>query len=89
MALSNKDFIGETLDLPVDQRLEGTLAATAIAAWLGAAVVRAHHVRADPPGGGHGRRRGRDPGAGRPAPWPGLTDRGSPALSDSRGTIVG
>ena len=46
MALSNKDFVGETLDLPVDQRLEGTLAATAIAAWLGAAVVRAHHVRA-------------------------------------------
>lgn len=46
MALSNKDFVGETLDLPVEQRLEGTLAATAIAAWLGAAVVRAHHVRA-------------------------------------------
>jgi dihydropteroate synthase len=45
MALSNKDFVGETLDLPVDQRLEGTLAATAIAAWLGAAVIRAHHVR--------------------------------------------
>jgi len=46
MALSNKDFVGETLDLPVDQRLEGTLAATAIAAWSGAAVVRAHQVRA-------------------------------------------
>lgn len=46
MALSNKDFVGETLDLPVDQRLEGSLAATAIAVWLGAAVVRAHHVRA-------------------------------------------
>jgi dihydropteroate synthase len=45
MALSNKDFVGETLDLPVDQRLEGTLAATAVASWLGAAVVRAHHVR--------------------------------------------
>ncbi len=45
MALSNKDFVGETLDLPVDQRLEGTLAATAVAAWLGAAVVRVHHVR--------------------------------------------
>ena len=45
MALSNKDFVGETLDLPVDQRLEGTLAATAIAAWLGAAVIRAHQVR--------------------------------------------
>lgn len=46
MALSNKDFIGETLDLAVDQRLEGTLAATAIAAWQGAAVFRAHQVRA-------------------------------------------
>lgn len=45
MALSNKDFVGETLDLPVDQRLEGTLAATAIAAWQGAAMFRAHQVR--------------------------------------------
>ncbi|MBM9465790.1 dihydropteroate synthase [Nakamurella leprariae] len=46
MALSNKDFVGETLDLPVDQRVEGTLAATAIAAWQGVAVFRAHQVRA-------------------------------------------
>jgi len=45
-ALSRKDFVGETLDLPVDDRLEGTLAATAIAAWLGATVFRAHDVRA-------------------------------------------
>jgi len=45
-ALSRKDFIGETLDLPADDRLEGTLAATAIAAWLGATVFRAHDVRA-------------------------------------------
>lgn len=45
MALSNKDFVGETLDLPVGERLEGTLAATAIAAWQGAAVFRAHQVR--------------------------------------------
>jgi dihydropteroate synthase len=45
VALSNKDFVGETLDLPTDQRLEGTLAATAIAAWLGARVFRAHHVK--------------------------------------------
>ncbi|HEX6969827.1 MAG TPA: dihydropteroate synthase [Micromonosporaceae bacterium] len=45
VALSNKDFIGETLDLPVDQRLEGTLAATAVSAWLGARVFRAHQVR--------------------------------------------
>ncbi|HEX6872340.1 MAG TPA: dihydropteroate synthase [Micromonosporaceae bacterium] len=45
VALSNKDFIGETLDLPVDQRLSGTLAATAVSAWLGARVFRAHEVR--------------------------------------------
>ncbi|MDG4768144.1 dihydropteroate synthase [Solwaraspora sp. WMMD406] len=46
VAVSNKDFIGETLDLPVDQRLEGTLAATAVSAWLGARVFRAHQVAA-------------------------------------------
>ena len=44
MALSRKDFVGETLGLPVDERLEGTLAATAVAAWLGARVFRAHDV---------------------------------------------
>ncbi|WP_019870724.1 dihydropteroate synthase [Salinispora oceanensis] len=46
VALSNKDFIGETLDLPAVERLEGTLAATAISAWLGARVFRAHQVQA-------------------------------------------
>lgn len=46
MALSRKDFVGETLGLPVDERLEGTLAATAVAAWLGATVFRAHDVAA-------------------------------------------
>ncbi|MTK01573.1 dihydropteroate synthase [Micromonospora sp. CP22] len=45
VALSNKDFVGETLDLPVTERLEGTLAATAVSAWLGARVFRAHQVR--------------------------------------------
>ncbi len=44
VALSNKDFVGETLDLPIEQRLAGTLAATAIAAWQGARVFRAHQV---------------------------------------------
>ncbi len=44
-ALSRKDFVGETLDLPVDDRLEGTLAATAVAAWLGTVCFRAHDVR--------------------------------------------
>ncbi|WP_243789863.1 dihydropteroate synthase [Saccharopolyspora gloriosae] len=46
MALSNKDFVGETLDVEVSERLEGTLAATAIAAWCGARVFRAHQVAA-------------------------------------------
>lgn len=46
MAISRKDFVGETLDLGIDDRLEGTLAATAIAAWQGATVFRAHDVRA-------------------------------------------
>jgi dihydropteroate synthase len=46
VALSNKDFIGETLDLPVAERLEGTLAATTVCAWHGARVFRAHNVTA-------------------------------------------
>jgi len=46
MALSRKDFIGEALDLGIEERLEGTLAATAIAAWSGASVFRAHDVQA-------------------------------------------
>ncbi|HRW19340.1 MAG TPA: dihydropteroate synthase [Dermatophilaceae bacterium] len=45
-ALSRKDFVGETLDIEADDRLEGTLAATAVAGWLGATVFRAHDVRA-------------------------------------------
>ncbi|WAH97684.1 dihydropteroate synthase [Arthrobacter sp. MMS18-M83] len=44
VSLSNKDFVGETLNLPVGERLTGTLAATAICAWLGASVFRVHQV---------------------------------------------
>ncbi|GAA1904499.1 dihydropteroate synthase [Streptomyces sodiiphilus] len=44
VSLSNKDFVGESLDLPVRQRLLGTLAATAVSAWLGARVYRVHEV---------------------------------------------
>ncbi|AOS61734.1 Dihydropteroate synthase [Actinoalloteichus hymeniacidonis] len=44
MAVSNKDFIGETLDAGPKDRVDGTLAATSIAAWQGAAVFRAHEV---------------------------------------------
>jgi dihydropteroate synthase len=44
VSLSNKDFVGETLDRPVGDRLVGTLAATSVSAWLGARVFRAHNV---------------------------------------------
>jgi dihydropteroate synthase len=45
MALSNKDFVGEALGVgAVTDRLEGTLAATALAAAAGARVFRAHEV---------------------------------------------
>lgn len=42
VSLSNKDFVGEALDRPVDDRLLGTLATTAVTAWLGARVFRVH-----------------------------------------------
>ncbi|WP_033440089.1 dihydropteroate synthase [Saccharothrix sp. NRRL B-16314] len=45
MALSNKDFVGETLGAEVGDRVDGTLAATSVAAWSGAKVFRAHQVR--------------------------------------------
>ena len=44
VALSHKDFIGESLDVGLDERLEGTLAATSVSRWLGARVFRAHDV---------------------------------------------
>ncbi|MDQ3053134.1 MAG: dihydropteroate synthase [Actinomycetota bacterium] len=45
VSLSNKDFIGETLDLTLGERLYGTLAATAVSAWQGARMFRVHEVR--------------------------------------------
>jgi len=43
---SRKSFIGYTLDLPPDQRVEGTAAAVAIAIARGADIVRVHDVQA-------------------------------------------
>jgi len=42
---SRKSFIGKILDLPVEDRLEGTAAAVAAAVLKGAAVVRVHDVK--------------------------------------------
>jgi dihydropteroate synthase len=46
VGVSRKSFIGHLLDRPVDQRLEGSLAATAVAVFLGARIVRTHDVAA-------------------------------------------
>lgn len=46
VALSNKDFIGETLDRERGDRLSGTLAATAMCVERGARIVRGHEVAA-------------------------------------------
>jgi len=43
---SRKSFIGAVLDLPPDERLEGTLAACVVAAVGGAHLLRVHDVRA-------------------------------------------
>jgi dihydropteroate synthase len=42
---SRKSFIGWALDLPVDERVEGTLAAVVFAVSRGAHIVRVHDVR--------------------------------------------
>jgi dihydropteroate synthase len=45
-AVSNKDFIGETLDAAQPDRLAGTLAAVVYCVLHGARIVRVHDVRA-------------------------------------------
>ena len=44
ISTSNKDFVGETLDRPVDQRLLGSLASVAVTAHAGARIFRVHAV---------------------------------------------
>lgn len=46
VGLSRKRTVGEITDQPVDQRLHGSVAAAVIAVMNGAAIVRAHDVRA-------------------------------------------
>lgn len=46
LGTSRKSFIGLTLGLPVDQRLEGTAATVALGIAAGADVIRVHDVRA-------------------------------------------
>jgi dihydropteroate synthase len=46
LGVSRKSFIARTLggEVPIEQRLEGALAATAIAVLLGVRIVRTHDV---------------------------------------------
>jgi dihydropteroate synthase len=45
IGVSRKLFIGGALELPVSERLEGTLAAQALAIAGGADIIRVHDVR--------------------------------------------
>lgn len=45
-AVSNKDFIGETLDAPKQERVEGSLAAGVASIMNGARILRMHNVAA-------------------------------------------
>ena len=47
LGTSRKSTIGKILDLPTDERLEGTLATTALGIASGADIVRVHDVRAN------------------------------------------
>lgn len=47
LAASRKSVIGLTLDLPVDERLEGTIATTVYGVMQGCAFVRVHDVAAN------------------------------------------
>jgi dihydropteroate synthase len=42
---SRKSFIGYTLDLPADQRVEGTAASVAVGIVRGADIIRVHDVK--------------------------------------------
>ncbi len=45
MAASRKSVVGLTLDLPKDERLEGTIAITVAAVLSGCSFIRVHDVK--------------------------------------------
>ncbi|HXC01987.1 MAG TPA: dihydropteroate synthase [Opitutaceae bacterium] len=47
LGASRKSVIGNVLALPPEERLEGTLATTALAVWQGVEFIRVHDVRAN------------------------------------------
>ena len=47
LGTSRKSMIGKTLDLPVDERVEGTLATTVLGVQAGVSIFRVHDVEAN------------------------------------------
>ena len=45
VALSNKDFIGESLDLPLAERVDASIGAAVVSMTLGARMVRVHETQ--------------------------------------------
>ena len=45
IGVSRKSFLGKILDLPTEDRLEGTIAANAVAVFNGADILRVHDVK--------------------------------------------
>jgi len=45
VGVSRKSFLGQLLDLPASERLEGTIAANAVAIYNGADIIRVHDVK--------------------------------------------
>ena len=88
LAVSNKKFLGEVLDADKDGRLEATLAATALGAWHGARVFRAHQVAATQRVLRHGRRHPRHPPARRVPPRSRLTAAGPVSRRSDRHSVT-
>lgn len=45
VGVSRKSMIGQTLDLPVEERLIGSIALASLASWLNTKIIRAHDVK--------------------------------------------
>lgn len=46
VGVSRKSMVGALLNLPVTERVNGSIALAGLAVWLGASIIRAHDVRA-------------------------------------------
>ena len=82
VSLSNKDFVGESLDLPVGERLTGTLAASAISRDARSPHLPGPRGRRDAAGGRHGRRHLRASRTTSRDPGPAVIDDDTPRAAE-------